>query len=66
MTRVTASGGLQTLETIDKVIERCKFRIERALDVNVGDVLLLIAEIERTKSDKKIQRPVWHDLGTGD
>jgi hypothetical protein len=53
------------METIEKVIERCRFRIERSLDCNVADVLRLIEEIEK-KQQVKLQLPPWAGLGTGD
>jgi hypothetical protein len=53
------------METIEKVIERCRYRIERSLDCNVADVLRLIEEIEK-KAQVKLQQPPWAGLGTGD
>jgi hypothetical protein len=42
---------------ISKAIERCRFRIDRSLDCNIADILLLIEEIEnkdnpRSSNDK--------------
>jgi len=54
-------------ELIENVIERCRFRIERSLDVNVGDVLRLIEEIEKTRNNNNVRlRTPWEGLGTGD
>ena len=64
--KAAAGGGENPLETIEKVIERCKFRIEKSLDVNVGDVIRLIEEIEKYKAPKIVKQPVWHGYGTGD
>lgn len=33
-------------EPIEKVIERCMFRINHSLDCNLADILSLISEIE--------------------
>ena len=33
-------------EPIEKVIERCMFRINHSLDCNLADILSLIAEVE--------------------
>ena len=61
------AGGLKTLEPIDRVLERCRFRIDRSLDVNIADVMRLIEEIERTKREsRKLDLPMWHGLGNGD
>lgn len=55
------------MEAIDRVIERCRFRIDRSLDVNIADVLRLIEEIESRKQEKRVpDLPLWHGLGTGD
>jgi len=53
-------------EPIGKVIERCRFRIDRSLDLNIADVIRLIDEIEKYQIKRTISMPVWHGLGTGD
>lgn len=54
-------------EPIEKVIERCEYRIDRALDCNVGDILRLIAEVQRlTPQARKPDVPLWYGLGNGD
>lgn len=37
-------------EPIEKVIERCMFRINHSLDCNLADILSLISEVERMQS----------------
>ena len=55
------------MEKIEKVIERCRHRIDLSLDVNVSDVLRLIEEVESRKPQKvEMDIPLWHGLGTGD
>jgi len=64
-----AGGGGKTLEPIDKVIERCRHRIDHSLDVNVGDIIRLIEEIERHAHEHKkmtLAVPLWSGLGNGD
>lgn len=54
-------------EPIEKVIERCRSRIELSLDCNVGDIIRLIDEIEKQQQKKIVaSHPVWHGMGTGD
>lgn len=64
--KVLVDGGERQLETIEKVIDRCRFRIDRSLDVNIADVIRLIEEIEKIRAPKIIQQPAWHGYGTGD
>ena len=59
------SGGECLMEPIEKVIERCRDRIDRSLDCNAADVLRLIEEIEK-KARVKLKQPPWAGLGTGD
>jgi len=59
------SGGECLMEPIEKVIERCRDRIDRALDCNIADIIRLIEEIEK-KQRLKVQQPPWAGLGTGD
>ena len=55
------------LEPIEKVIERCRARMDLSLDCNVVDIIRLIEEIEKQKQKKvNIAHPVWHGMGTGD
>ena len=55
------------LEPIEKVIERCRARMDLSLDCNVVDIIRLIEEIENQKQKKlNIAHPVWHGMGTGD
>jgi len=53
-------------EPIERVIERCRDRIDRSLDCNVGDIARLIDEIERAKKSKQQQFPPWYGMGSGD
>jgi hypothetical protein len=53
------------MEPIEKVVERCRDRIDRALDCSVADIIRLIEEIEK-KQQVKLQLPPWAGLGTGD
>jgi|APGre2960657373_1045057.scaffolds.fasta_scaffold727712_1 ribosomal protein S3AE len=53
-------------EKIEKVIERCRSRIDLSLDVNTSDVVRLIEEVERQKTKECLKRPLWEGLGTGD
>lgn len=53
-------------EPIRNVIERCRFRIDRSLDINIADVIRLIDEIEKYQIKPTVSKPVWHGLGTGD
>jgi len=53
-------------EKIEKVIERCKMRIDLSLDVKIADVIRLIEEVERQKAKEPAIRPIWDGLGTGD
>jgi len=65
--KVMENGGIKmSNELIEKVIERCRFRIERSLDANVGDVLRLIEEIEKVRHKNDRLRAPWEGLGTGD
>jgi len=61
-----ASGGEHLVEPIEKVIERCRDRIDRSLDCNVADVLRLIEAVENQKQEKRQVLPLWAGLGTGD
>ena len=57
------------MEPIDKVVERCRHRIDHSLDVNVGDIIRLIEEIERHAHEHKkmtLAVPLWSGLGNGD
>lgn len=55
------------LEPIEKVIERCRSRIDLSLDCNVADIIRLIEEIESQQQKKTIiAYPAWHGIGTGD
>ena len=54
------------IEPIEKVIERCEFRIERALNCNVDDIRRLIEEAKKQTPVKTQSLPLWHGLGTGD
>ena len=60
------SGGGCLMEPIEKVIERCRDRIDRSLDCNVADVLRLIEVVEMQKQEKRQVLPLWSGLGTGD
>jgi hypothetical protein len=60
------SGGECLMEPIEKVIERCRDRIDRSLDCNVADVLRLIEVVEMQKQEKRQVLPLWAGLGTGD
>ena len=66
----TANGERLMLESIDKVIERCRYRIDRSLDVNISDVIRLIEEVEKNEANRKnLNSPayaLWHGLGSGD
>ena len=55
-------------ESIEEVIERCRFRIDRSLDCNVADVIRLIEEAESTRYKNKntASYPIWHGCGSGD
>jgi len=55
-------------EKIENVIQRCRDRIDRSLDCNVGDVVRLIEEIEKNKQHAQRQQsyPIWHGFGSGD
>lgn len=53
------------MEPIEKVIERCRYRIERSLDCNIADIIRLIEEVEKRKTEKT-QLPPWAGLGSGD
>jgi len=55
-------------EPIENVIERCRFRIDRSLDCNVGDIIRLIDEVERSRQRPRTQRqlPSWYGMGSGD
>lgn len=53
-------------EPIERVIERCRFRIDHALDMNVGDVIRLIEEVEKSRPMTEKLRAPWEGLGTGD
>lgn len=54
-------------EPIEKVIERCEYRIDRALDCNIDDIRRLISEVQRlSHRGKKSDLPLWHGLGNGD
>ena len=65
--KVMASGDSKMSdEKIERVIERCKMRIDLSLNVNVKDVIRLIEEIERQKIKEPSIRPLWDGLGTGD
>ena len=55
------------IEPIEKVIERCEYRLERALDCNVGDISRLITELKRSTPKNSCPTvPLWHGLGNGD
>lgn len=56
------------LEPIEIIIERCRDRINRSLDCNVGDITRLIEEIEKSKMQKNVTLalPIWHGYGSGD
>lgn len=55
------------LEPIEKVIERCRARMDLSLDCNVVDIIRLIEEIENQKQKKVvIARSAWYGMGTGD
>lgn len=63
------NGGIKmSKEPIKDVIARCRFRIDRALDCNVSDVIRLIEESEATqyKNKNTASYPVWHGYGSGD
>lgn len=67
--RGTENGGIKmSKEPIEDVIARCRFRIDRALDCNVADVIRLIEETESTQHKNKntASYPVWHGCGSGD
>lgn len=55
-------------EPIENVIERCRYRIDRSLDCNVGDIIRLIDEVERSRQRPRTQHqlPSWHGMGSGD
>lgn len=55
-------------EPIEVVIERCRYRIDRSLDCNVGDIIRLIDEVEgsRQRPQAQPQLPPWHGVGSGD
>jgi hypothetical protein len=53
-------------EPIERVIERCRFRIDRSLDCNVGDIMRLMEEVERLRKPQPPLRPAWDGLGSGD
>lgn len=54
-------------EPIEKVIERCRSRIDLSLDCNISDIIRLIEEIEKLQQKKTIvSYPAWYGMGTGD
>jgi hypothetical protein len=53
-------------EPIEKVIERCRDRIDRSLDCNVADIIQLIEAVENQKQEQRRILPLWAGLGTGD
>ena len=55
-------------EPIEKVIERCRDRIDRSLDCNIADVIQLIEALEKHKQKQERRQvlPLWAGLGTGD
>ena len=55
-------------EPIENVIERCRYRIDRSLDCNVGDIIRLIDEVERSRQRPRTQHqlPSWRGMGSGD
>lgn len=53
-------------EPIEHVIERCRYRIDRSLDCNVGDIIRLIDEVERGRQRSQAQLPPWYGIGNGD
>jgi len=53
-------------EPIEKVIERCRDRIDRSLDCNVADIIQLIEAVENQKQEQRRFLPLWAGLGTGD
>jgi len=55
-------------EPIKNVIQRCRDRIDRSLDCNVGDIIRLIEEVESTqyKNKNTASHPIWHRYGSGD
>ena len=56
-----------SIEPIEKVIERCRSRIELSLDCNVGDIIRLVEEIEKQQQQKTVTAyPAWYGMGTGD
>jgi len=58
---------MRLIESIERVIERCEYRIERALDCNVDDIRRLISEVQRLKHQtRKPDVPLRHGLGSGD
>ena len=60
------SGGGQLMEPIEKVVERCRDRIDRSLDCNVADIIRLIESVEKQKQAQRLVTPLWAGLGTGD
>jgi hypothetical protein len=54
------------MEPIEKVVERCRDRIDRSLDCNVADIIRLIEAIEKQKQEHRLVLPLWAGLGTGD
>ena len=59
-------GGGSMKEPIEKVIERCRDRIDRSLDCNVADIIQLIEAVENQKQEQRRFLPLWAGLGTGD
>lgn len=54
-------------EPIDRVIERCEYRMERSLDCNISDIRRLIEEVRLlTPKPQQPELPLWHGLGNGD
>jgi hypothetical protein len=63
------NGGIKmSKEPIKAVIDRCRFRIDRALDCNIADVIRLIEETEAAqyKNKNTVSYPVWRGYGAGD
>jgi hypothetical protein len=53
-------------EPIEKVIERCRERINLSLDCSIGDILRICDELEKLRSQSMQPLPPWHGMGSGD
>jgi len=54
------------VESIDKVIERCRDRINMSHNPSIDDVIRLIQEVESFRVRKWDTQPLWAGKGSGD